>query len=1456
LFGSSVKLSHHPTGLAIIASTVEDDGHKDGKLRCVFLSATADIPPDSLVHKWIITPRYKLREEGDPVRHSDYVILRNAQYKHLCLTSFPAKRAVNVPAQETPFADYMVGLCSVPVANTKPGLNLLLLRRAPVNADTEGPATGPAKASAHRTKEAGNKTAAGEAAEDRTAVISTDYVRVVHREYRGHLVVRTDDEVELQSSVMPLGATTRKRGSRNVDNNLTVFLRAFSNQQPREQLDFPAAYSSQGVWQVLSTESASDTAAHHGKLKIDSSVRLRHVITGQYLCVRPLVSEDTDKLKQFCSFCIPGQGASDSVDDPNATPANRDRRREEATPPADTGDKHAPSSLPTSPPVDDAAAGKSRAPTPSIFGPSPTPSLPGRATPSVHPSLHGPSPIPSQHGRSATPSLPPSQHGSGSSPTLSLEASLSPSPPAPINLCVESVRADDLQSTDWTGKHRNSVQLTMTTKSGVWTLRSKRSAAPGNTCLWEFDKLDYEAHLSVMEAELPSCALEVTVFRENPISGRVPIGEGRSLIPHVVVDCDADESMDMTVGLVEPGSAEPAGVVVVRLLVNALLTKEEARILSERKAHPVVPNLMDIVGTIKGAFVGNQNLTLAAPEQAKGAVSPDVGADEENDDDSAEVTDQGLLEGVNGLSAAAIAATNWVVATSTVPDKYTKFNLLIVDKKGTVVAEDDIVSYNERFVFEHAHTRQRMKLSTLLGMESRSTWWEYTGDVPLVPDPFREGSIVDSEVCQFEAVEPSEIRDIMYGCRFLQLARAATTALQLTPRSNQLFMPLFRHFHNSLLSLTLWTLGEVESGATLCAEATAAPEIKKAAKGRGAIRTITKLGLAGDALKHVPGGEQLVSGVQQGVKGAQKGIQHMQQGVHDGLALLGLDANMLVPEDDDDEEEEASGYWEDDDDDDLFGDGPTAGVYDDDDTDSEDDADGDGDGMDDTAALQMNIYSPGSQYKVLGSVGRKHSSRRLKREQAVAAAKAAAAAAEASQVVRVPSLSPWVGRKVPRALCKGKGKAAVPVDTYAPVEDTPLQQYAGSKLDEFVFKDLPVNEVLLRRQIILSDMMFIDQVVHFLNVLFQLQRAASLTHDEDMRNQIREVPPMLLACSVQINKLIRACVFKNDKVALKLISVQGSFLAMISQKIQGWEPPIDAILLQTCKEDGSESAMYGCVGSINSQNDSLLDSSMSILSSAKGQDVDGDDDDVVAEKETAGPASFNIEPILMDAISANDVRQVVEQMHELHLKRDPSALKILGLLTLLCSSGRAKKYFQNLLINALAIQDHDDYSLSGDFVHCVRDGSLQTNCMLFFTQFANDQWQVKFSNPFSFPSQQGKNQEQLRHKLDKEGSSLQKLFAYYNTDDNAVLDVMESFELLEDLGLGGPFLYKEVGPAYSRGVCNKCNSTIMCSNGCRSATWRAPRYGASRRGGATEAASTIRPHLFRSASCRPFRPSK
>jgi len=1316
VFGSTVKISHYPTGLVVVGSSVVDEGYKESKLRCVFLNSVESLPTDSLVHKWIVGPRYKLREEGDPVRHNDYVVLRNAQYKQLYLTSFPVRRLDD--SEHFTFCDHLMGLGPTSVVTAKPGINIILLRKGTGLQPDDISGAIPTSDSMESIE---------------NLVISSDYIRVMHREYRGHLIARTDDETELQSSVMPLGSTTRKRGKQALDNTMGVFLRAFADQQPREQLDFPAAYCSQGVWQVLSTESAQESVSMHSAVKFGTSVRLRHLITGQYLSVRPVEDEDTQKLKEYSSFCIPKQVKHSDASMKSATPTNRDRSRAIAV------------------------ANSER---------DPNPLLPA----SLAETLRKEKSL-SQKSKKNSVQI------SGKDMEIQDPALLEIKT---VDLCVVAILADHLHSSDWTGKHRNSVHMNFSADKGIWEFRTGRSDALGNVCGWEVDKLNPSAHFKVSEDELKADFLQVTVYREHMVSGRTAIGTGMAQVSSLVSEFEPGETFDVVVELTDPNSGGPGGTVTVRFCANTLLSKSEYnQLLINTEQAGLSPDRIAAFSSPESDFPDDESTST---EESEEQVTQDQIGD--------------MLDGSMKLSQTDISTTNWVVGTCSAPDKYTKFNILVVDRK---IGDDDFVSYNERFVLEHGYTRQRLKLSTLLGMDSQTTWWEYKSDIPLVPNPFRDGSIIDSEVCQFDRVDMAEIKDILFATRFMQLARAATTALQLTPRPSQLYMPLFRHFHNSLLTLTLWTLGIASSDSTLCAETTTHEEVKRQQRGAGFMKKIVnKLGAASEKLLNV-------------VASPERLLHAGSDRVHQGMAMLGLDHSPHPDAAEDvDSDDESYNDSDDEDDDEYDGEG------DDIDTDSEDqdddygednNSDGEQSGWTQAIGLQMGVLTPKTKYNTLDGAGKRNKKRKKGNRKSNAASAAPATtttgAAESSveTAPRHSSLSPWIGRKVPRPVTsnlpggKNGRTPGRPARTPAPlpeIQETPLLKYANEKLDDFVYKDLPINEVLLRRQSILSDSTLLDQIVHFLNILFQLQRAVTLTHDPRMKEQYSCLPQFLLACSVQINKLISACVFKNEKVALKLISVQGSFLAMISQKIQGWDPPIEAILHQTCK-NVTKQIPYGSIGPLNSQNDSLLGSTMH---KDDGDDAlehqkDEDENDTLTPLGSKADA-FNIEPILMDAISASDVRQVVEQMHDLHLKRDPSALKILGMLTLLCSSGMAKKYFQNLLVNAIAVQDHEDFSLSGDFVQSQRPTSLQTNCVLFFTQFANKHWEVKFNNPFSFPSLQSKNQEHQRAKLAREGSSLNKLFAHYNTDDNSVLDIGECFELLEDLGLGGPFLYKEV----------------------------------------------------------------
>eukprot|EP01042_Synura_sphagnicola_P007417 gene7418-9506_t len=90
-FGSTVKIVHVPSELTIVGRRVVDDQFRQETEATDTVSSLKQlvvIGGDDVAHKWVALPRYKPRQEGEPVRVRDHVILRNAQYKDLAITSF------------------------------------------------------------------------------------------------------------------------------------------------------------------------------------------------------------------------------------------------------------------------------------------------------------------------------------------------------------------------------------------------------------------------------------------------------------------------------------------------------------------------------------------------------------------------------------------------------------------------------------------------------------------------------------------------------------------------------------------------------------------------------------------------------------------------------------------------------------------------------------------------------------------------------------------------------------------------------------------------------------------------------------------------------------------------------------------------------------------------------------------------------------------------------------------------------------------------------------------------------------------------------------------------------------------------------------------------------------------------------------------------------------------------
>lgn len=143
---------------------------------------------------------------------------------------------------------------------------------------------------------------------ERTTVFSGDFVRVYHREHRGHVICRVNDEDAFNSVVTPLGLVNRRRGMRK-ESTHGIYSRKLTAQQPRTTLDFPLTYSSLGVWQILPGEttgaaSSSEEPTSFSTIMSTKPVRLRHLVSGQYLALRPVRKGDVAELKKYTSFKV------------------------------------------------------------------------------------------------------------------------------------------------------------------------------------------------------------------------------------------------------------------------------------------------------------------------------------------------------------------------------------------------------------------------------------------------------------------------------------------------------------------------------------------------------------------------------------------------------------------------------------------------------------------------------------------------------------------------------------------------------------------------------------------------------------------------------------------------------------------------------------------------------------------------------------------------------------------------------------------------------------------------------------------------------------------------------------------------------------------------------------------------------------------------------------------------
>lgn len=241
----------------VVGSGDSDTHDETNPYKCTYLRNQLT-GQENLAVQWQVLSRYRLRNEGDAVGENDFIVLRNVAYKDHYLTSVPVPNG----------SEHLIGL-QRDSAFDKLGWQVRLLLSYSVSHPKE-PST-----------EQGTSLKSKKHPD--TSVISGSFVRLVHQELQGCLVCRHDDGALLSATLAPLGQVCHKLANPPSE-SLGVYVRAKSiTSDPR---------SASSVWEILPRNRSK-----LGPLTAGDGIMLRHLLTGQYLCVRRPHQGDTNVIR-------------------------------------------------------------------------------------------------------------------------------------------------------------------------------------------------------------------------------------------------------------------------------------------------------------------------------------------------------------------------------------------------------------------------------------------------------------------------------------------------------------------------------------------------------------------------------------------------------------------------------------------------------------------------------------------------------------------------------------------------------------------------------------------------------------------------------------------------------------------------------------------------------------------------------------------------------------------------------------------------------------------------------------------------------------------------------------------------------------------------------------------------------------------------------------------------------
>lgn len=273
-----MKLTHFPTDFNVLATDIISIHKPKGKMLCVHLKVSTNLAfQNHLSHEWIITSKYKLRKDGDPIRSKDAIIIRNALNHELYMDLMS-----NVENNEL---EGFIGLSSITNSTNFPLIRIFRVSGCSL-AQGKRLYTVPTVESIRSPNDRGTLYSSN-------VFPFCEHIRLLHVESNGHLISRLNQNCITKYPINNHVGSIYNAISHKIANSFGIFSRARADSHRFDTTSHEFLTSS-GVWRIIPLTPFS-TGSIAGALSLVNGdyVNVQHVMSGQYLCMRQMTDEDT-----------------------------------------------------------------------------------------------------------------------------------------------------------------------------------------------------------------------------------------------------------------------------------------------------------------------------------------------------------------------------------------------------------------------------------------------------------------------------------------------------------------------------------------------------------------------------------------------------------------------------------------------------------------------------------------------------------------------------------------------------------------------------------------------------------------------------------------------------------------------------------------------------------------------------------------------------------------------------------------------------------------------------------------------------------------------------------------------------------------------------------------------------------------------------------------------------------